>query len=91
MRWTSEASQFILRGEIETAIHDEFGKGTEGLERRDFHFIRRGRDNVMALSAGDKQGWLCRLQLARDSHVTAPPAHRQQQQLMVDFFHMAND
>jgi hypothetical protein len=80
-----------LAAEIETAIHDEFGKGTEGLARRDFHFIQQGQDNVMALSAVDKQGWLRSIQLARDSCITAPPAHRQQQQLMVDFFHMAND
>jgi hypothetical protein len=29
--------------------------------------------------------------LTQDSRVTAPPAHQQQQQLMVDFFHMADD
>ncbi len=40
----------------------------------------------MLLSAMDKQGWLHGIQLAQDSHVMAPPAHRQQQQLMVDFF-----
>jgi hypothetical protein len=64
-----------LAAEIETAIHDKFGKGTEGLARRDFHFIQRGWDNVMALSAVDKQGWLRSIQLARDSCITAPPAH----------------
>jgi hypothetical protein len=45
----------------------------------------------MSLSAVDKQGWLCSIQLTQDSRVTAPPAHQQQQQLMVDFFHMADD
>jgi hypothetical protein len=64
-----------LAAEIETAIHDEFCKGMEGLAQHDFHFIWQGRDNVISLSAVDKQGWLCGIQLARDSHVTAPPAH----------------
>jgi hypothetical protein len=68
-----------------------FCKGTNGLARHDFHFIRRGRDNVMSLSAVDKQGWLRGIQLARDSRITAPPAHRQQQQLMQDFFHTADN
>jgi hypothetical protein len=45
----------------------------------------------MSLSAADKQGWLWGIQLARDSHVTAPPAHWQQQQLMEDFFWIADD
>jgi hypothetical protein len=45
-----------LAAVIETAIHNEFCKGTEGLAQRDFRFIRRGCDNVMALSAVDKQG-----------------------------------
>jgi hypothetical protein len=67
-----------LAAEIETAIHDEFCKGTEGLAQCDFYFIRPGRNNVMSLSAVDKQGWLHSIQLARDS--------RQQQQFMVDFF-----
>jgi hypothetical protein len=62
-----------LAAEIETAIHDEFCKGMEGLAQCDFHFIRRGHDNVMSLSAVDKQGWLRVIQLARDSCVTAPP------------------
>jgi hypothetical protein len=29
-----------LAAEIETAIHDEFYKGMEGLSRCDFHFIQ---------------------------------------------------
>jgi hypothetical protein len=36
--------------EIATAIHDE------GLARHHFHFIQWGQDNVMLLSAVDKQG-----------------------------------
>jgi hypothetical protein len=47
-----------LAANIKATIHEEFRKGTDGLARRDFHFIRRGRDNVMSLSAVDKQGWL---------------------------------
>jgi hypothetical protein len=43
------------------------------------------------MSVIDKQGWLHGIQLARKSQVTAPPAHQQQQQLMIDFFQMAND
>jgi hypothetical protein len=53
-----------LAANIEATIHEEFCKGTNGLARRDFHFIRRGRDNVMSLSAVDKQGWLRGIQLA---------------------------
>ncbi len=56
-----------------------------------FHFIHQGWDNVMSLLAADKQGWLQGIQLARDSQVTASPAHRQQQQLMEDFFQIAYD
>jgi hypothetical protein len=80
-----------LAANIEATIHEEFCKGTDGLARHDFHFIRRGRDNVMSLSTVDKQGWLRGIQLARDSRITAPPAHRQQQQLMQDFFHTADN
>jgi hypothetical protein len=75
-----------LAADIEVTIHEEFHKGTDGLDRHDFHFIRCGRDNVMSLSAVDKQGWLRGIQLAWDSQITAPPAHWQQQQLMQDFF-----
>ena len=77
--------------ELEASIHLEFCKGTEGLARRDHHFIRRGRDDVLSLSASDKQGWLRGIQLARESQVTAPPVHQQQQQLMMDFFQMSDD
>jgi hypothetical protein len=45
----------------------------------------------MSLSAADKQGWLWGIQLARDSRVTGPPAHQQQQQLMEDFFWIADN
>lgn len=77
--------------ELEAAIHSEFRKGTEGLARKDQHFIRRGRDDVFSMSVIDKRGWLRGIQLARESQVTAPPAHQQQQQLMIDFFQMTDD
>jgi hypothetical protein len=77
--------------ELEASIHLEFCKGTEGLTRRDHHFIRRGRDVVFSLSASDKQGWLQGIQLARESQVMAPPVHQQQQQLLMDFFQMSDD
>jgi hypothetical protein len=77
--------------ELEASIHLEFCKGTEGLARQDHHLIRRGRDDVLSLSASDKQGWLRGIQLARESQVTAPPVHQQQQQLMMDFFQMSDD
>jgi hypothetical protein len=60
---------------MEAAIHTEFRKGTEGLSQHNLHFICQGRDNVMSLSAADKQGWLWGIQLARDSCVTASPAN----------------
>jgi hypothetical protein len=66
--------------DIKATIHEEFRKGTDGLARCDFHFIRCGWDNVMSLSTVDKQGWLRGIQLAHDSRITAPPTHRQQQQ-----------
>jgi hypothetical protein len=66
--------------DIKATIHEEFCKGTDGLARCDFHFIRCGWDNVMSLSTVDKQGWLRGIQLAHDSRITAPPTHRQQQQ-----------
>jgi hypothetical protein len=53
-----------LAADIKATIHEEFRKGTDGLARRDFHFIRRGWDNVMSLSTVDKQGWLRGIQLA---------------------------
>jgi hypothetical protein len=77
--------------ELEAAIHSEFRKGTEGLARKDQHFIRRGRDDVFSMSVIDKRGWLRGIQLARESQVTAPPAHQQQQQLMINFFQMTDD
>jgi hypothetical protein len=80
-----------MAADIEATIHEEFHTGTNGLARCDFHFIRRGRDNVMSLSAVDKQGWLRGIQLARDSWITAPPAHQQKQQLMQDVFCTADD
>jgi hypothetical protein len=43
-------------------------------------------NDVMSMSVVDKWGWLRGIQLARESHSTAPPAHQQQQQLMHDFF-----
>jgi hypothetical protein len=77
--------------ELEAAIHEEFRQGIAGLARKDHHFIRRGRDDVMSMTVVDKRGWLRGIQLARDSRTTAPPAHQQQQQLMSDFFQMADD
>jgi hypothetical protein len=75
-QWMNRAFLSAFHGsDMEAAIHTEYRKGTEGLSQHDFHFIRQGRDNVMSLSAADKQGWLWGIQLARDSHVTAPPAH----------------
>jgi hypothetical protein len=82
---------FPLSRDVEAAIHKEFRKGTQGLSWRDFHFICRGQDNVMSLLEVDKQGWLQGIQLARDFCVTGPPAHWQQQQLMKDFFWIADD
>jgi hypothetical protein len=64
-----------LAADIKVTIHEEFRKGTDGLVRRDFHFIRLGWDNIMSLSTVDKQGWLRGIQLAQDSRVTAPPTH----------------
>jgi hypothetical protein len=66
--------------ELEAAIHEEFRQGIAG-----------GRDDVMSMTVVDKRGWLRGIQLARDSRTTAPPAHQQQQQLMSDFFQMADD
>jgi hypothetical protein len=43
------------------------------------------------MSVVDKQGWLQGTQLACKSCMTAPPAHQQQQQLMSDFFQMADN
>jgi hypothetical protein len=80
-----------LAVDIKATIHEEFCKGTNGLARHDFHFIRHGQDNIMSLSAADKQGWLRGIQLAQDSGITAPPAHQQQQQLMQDFFRTADN
>jgi hypothetical protein len=77
--------------ELEAAIHSEFRKGTEGLARKDQHFIRRGRDDIFSMSVIDKRGWLRGIQLARESQVTAPPAHQQQQQSMINFFQMTDD
>jgi hypothetical protein len=77
--------------ELEAAIHVEFRKGTEGLARRDHHFIRRGRDDVFSMSVIDKRGWLRGIHLARESRTTAPPAHQQQQLLMQDFFRMPDN
>jgi hypothetical protein len=45
----------------------------------------------MSMTVGDKRGWLRGIQLARDSQTTAPPAHQQQQQLMSNFFQMADE
>jgi hypothetical protein len=77
--------------ELEAAIHDEFRKNTEGLARKDHHFIRQGRDDVMSMSVVDKRGWLRGIQLACESRLTAPPAHQRQQQLMHDFFQTTDD
>jgi hypothetical protein len=76
--------------ELEAAIHEEFHKGTNGLIRKDHHFICRGRDDVMSMTVVDKRGCFRVIQLARDSQTTAPPAHQQQQQLMSNFFQMAD-
>jgi hypothetical protein len=38
-----------------------------------------------------KDGLLRGIQLARESQVTAPLVHQQQQQLMMDFFQMSDD
>jgi hypothetical protein len=64
-----------LAADIKVTIHEEFRKGTDGLVRHDFHFIRLGWDSIMSLSTVDKQGWLRGIQLAQDSRVTAPPTH----------------
>ena len=77
--------------ELEVDIHAEFSQGTDGLARRDYHFIRRGLDDVMSMSVIDKRGWLRGISLARESQVTAPPAHQQQQQMMRDFFSLPDD
>lgn len=77
--------------ELEADIHAEFRQGTDGLARRDYHFIRRGLDDVMSMSVIDKRGWLRGISLARESQVTAPPAHQQQQQMMRDFFSLPDD
>jgi hypothetical protein len=77
--------------ELEAAIRDEFRKSMEGLARKDHHFIRRGRDDVMSMLVVDMRGWLRGIQLARESRMTAPQAHQQQQQLMHDFFRVNDD
>jgi hypothetical protein len=64
-------------------------KWYDSLAWHDFNFIWQFWDNVMSLPSMDKQVWLCGIQLARHSCVTAPPAH--QQQLMVEFFQTADD
>ena len=43
---------------LENAIWEEFALGTSGLAQCDHHYIRRGWDDVNALSADDKQAWL---------------------------------
>jgi hypothetical protein len=58
------------------AINYEFRKSTEGLAHKDHHFIHQGQDDVMSMSVVDKRGWLQGIQLARESHLTAPPARQ---------------
>ncbi len=69
--------------ELESAIHAEFSKDTEGLVRHDYH---SSIEDKMTYSP-----WLRGIQLARESQDTAPPAHQHQQQLMLDFFQMVDD
>ena len=66
---------------LENAIREEFALGTSGLARRDHHYIRRGRDDVNALSADDKQAWLQGIQLARSSQSSSSADLQCQQSL----------
>ena len=52
---------------LENAIWEEFALGTLGLAQHGHHYIHRGRDDVNALSADDKQAWLQGIWLARSS------------------------
>ena len=62
--------------ELESAIEAEFARGTVNLAKRDRHYIHRGCNNIMSLSASDKQAWLCRIQLARESRDAVPEGVR---------------
>ena len=90
-QWMNKAFPQKQATEIEADIHEEFCKSTQGLSRKDHHFIHWGRDDVMSMSVIDKRGWLQGIQLARESQNTATPSHQQQQQLMNDFFQMMDD
>ena len=58
--------------ELKTAIEAKFAQGIANLARHDQHFIWQGLDNVLSLSASDKQAWLCSIQLARESCEAIP-------------------
>ena len=58
--------------ELESAIEAEFAQGTANLAKRDWHYIHRGRNDVMSLLASNKQAWLRRIQLARESQDAVP-------------------
>ena len=53
--------------ELEAAINAEFTQGTANLAMCNRHYIARGHNNVMSLSASNKQAWLRGVQLARES------------------------
>jgi len=53
---------------MEEAIETQFAMGTEGLYRRDHHFISRGRNEVNDMHSSEKKAWLSGILLARESH-----------------------
>lgn len=57
----------IKEGEdLEKSIDAQFEMGTEGLQKADWHFLIRGREEIRNLSASDKKAWVSGITIARD-------------------------
>jgi hypothetical protein len=73
---------------LEQDILEEFALGVANLSRRDQHYIRRGLQDVQALSASDKQAWLRGVRIARKSSV--PNSLRRQHSMMENYFSISS-
>jgi hypothetical protein len=71
-------------------IYAEFQKDVEGLAWHDYHFICCGHDDVLSMSASDKQAWLWGIHLAHDP-ISVPTVYTRQCQLMHNFFSITDN
>jgi hypothetical protein len=73
---------------LEQDILEEFALDVTNLSRRDQHYIRRGLQDVQAMSASDKQAWLRGVRIARKSSV--PNSLRRQRSMMDTYFSISS-